>query len=86
MDEIFNYIRILIKDFQYTWRYYWHYPIEHSDAPLYCYLYKQCAAGDKEPEVAMVVGGRHPGHYFITKVWSERYEKLFLYEKWIMVV
>ena len=50
------------------YRYYWHYPIEHSDAPLYCYLYKQCAAGDKEPEVAMVVGGRHPGHYFITKV------------------
>ena len=24
-----------------------------------------CAAKDDEPEVALVVGGRHPGHYFI---------------------
>ena len=25
----------------------------------------QCAAGDDEPMVALVVGGRHPGHYFL---------------------
>ena len=26
---------------------------------------RQCAAGDDEPLVALVVGGRHPGHYFL---------------------
>ena len=32
-------------------RYYWWHPIEDSDTPLYCYMFRQCAAGDKEPEV-----------------------------------
>ena len=27
--------------------------------------YPQCAAGDDEPMVSLVVGGRHPGHYFL---------------------
>jgi len=46
-------------------RYYYHYPISYSAAPLYCYLFQQCAAKDDEPEVALVMGGRHPGHYFM---------------------
>ena len=46
-------------------RYYYWYPIDYSPAPLYCYLFQQCAARDDEPEVSLVVGGRHPGHYFI---------------------
>ena len=48
-------------------RYYWWYSIENSQSPLYCYLYQQCAASDKEPEAALVIGGRHPGHYFMTE-------------------
>ena len=48
-------------------RYYWWYPIENSETPLYCFLYQQCAASDKEPEVALVIGGRHPGHHFMTE-------------------
>ena len=44
---------------------YWH-PIDYSAAPLYCYLYRQCADKDGEPEVALVMGGRHPGHYFMS--------------------
>ena len=48
-------------------RYYWWYPIENSASPLYCYLFQQCAASDKEPEAALVIGGRHPGHYFLTE-------------------
>jgi len=48
-------------------RYYWWYPIERSEYPLYCYLYRQCAARDDEPQVALVLGGRHPGHYFLAK-------------------
>lgn len=48
-------------------RYYWWHPIENSEAPLYCYLFQQCAASDKEPEAALVIGGRHPGHYFLTE-------------------
>ena len=46
-------------------RYYYWYPIDFSPAPLYCYLFRQCAPGDDEPEVALIVGGRHPGHYFL---------------------
>ena len=46
-------------------RYYYWYPISYSSAPLYCYLFQQCAAKDDEPEVALVMGGRHPGHYFM---------------------
>ncbi len=48
-------------------RYYWWYPIENSESPLYCYLFQQCAASDQEPEAALVIGGRHPGHYFLTE-------------------
>jgi hypothetical protein len=46
-------------------RYYYWYPIDFSPSPLYCYLFRQCAPGDDEPEVALVVGGRHPGHYYL---------------------
>ena len=48
-------------------RYYWWYPIENSDNPLYCYLFQTCATSDSEPEVALIIGGRHPGHYFMTE-------------------
>jgi hypothetical protein len=46
-------------------RYYYHHPVHYSPAPLYCYLYRQCAGDDQEPGVALVLGGRHPGQYFI---------------------
>ena len=46
-------------------RYYYWYPISYSSAPLYCYLFRQCAIKDDEPTVALVMGGRHPGHYFM---------------------
>ena len=48
-------------------RYYWWYPIENSENPLYCYLFQQCATSDNEPEAALIIGGRHPGHYFMTE-------------------
>ena len=48
-------------------RYYYWYPISYSAAPLYCYLFRQCAPQDDEPTVALVMGGRHPGHYFMDK-------------------
>jgi hypothetical protein len=43
------------------------YPIERSEYPLYCYLFRQCGAQDEEPEVSLILGGRHPGHYFLAK-------------------
>ena len=46
-------------------RYYYWYPVDYSPAPLYCYMFTQCAAMDQEPEVALVLGGRHPGQYLI---------------------
>lgn len=62
-------------------RYYYWYPISYSSAPLYCYMFRQCAIKvtmpthtssivtydlqDDEPTVALVMGGRHPGHYFM---------------------
>ena len=46
-------------------RYYYHHPVHYSPAPLYCYLFRQCAGDDQEPGVALVLGGRHPGQYFI---------------------
>jgi len=48
-------------------RYYYWYPISYSSAPLYCYLFRQCASQDDEPTVALIMGGRHPGHYFMDK-------------------
>ena len=48
-------------------RYYYWYPISYSAAPLYCYLFRQCASKDDEPCVALIMGGRHPGHYFMDK-------------------
>eukprot|EP00095_Tigriopus_kingsejongensis_P003413 maker-scaffold1126_size61158-snap-gene-0.10 protein:Tk03413 transcript:maker-scaffold1126_size61158-snap-gene-0.10-mRNA-1 annotation:"microneme protein " len=48
-------------------RYYWWYPLDYSEAPAYCYLYRQCAPKDEEPKVALIIGGRHPGHYFMTQ-------------------
>ena len=48
-------------------RYYWWYPIERSEYPLYCYLFRQCAAQDEEPQVSLILGGRHPGHYFLAE-------------------
>lgn len=59
-------------------RYYWWYPIENSESPLYCYLYQQCAASDKEPEAALLIGGRHPGHYFLTE--EEHNDVIMRYE------
>ncbi|XP_040571187.1 uncharacterized protein [Lepeophtheirus salmonis] len=47
-------------------RYYWWYSIEESEHPMYCYLFRQCAASDAEPEVTLILGGRHPGHHFIS--------------------
>ena len=35
----------------YGCRYYYWYPMEHSEAPRFCYLFRQCAAQDREPEV-----------------------------------
>ena len=32
-------------------RYYWWNPIGNSEAPQYCYLFRQCAPQDEEPEV-----------------------------------
>ena len=46
-------------------RYYYWYPIDYSPAPLYCYLYRSCLGGADEERVGIVVGGRHPGHYFL---------------------
>ncbi|TRY74923.1 hypothetical protein TCAL_07513 [Tigriopus californicus] len=48
-------------------RYYWWYPLDYSESPAYCYMFQQCAPKDKEPEVALIIGGRHPGHYFMTQ-------------------
>ena len=48
-------------------RYYYWYPIDYSPAPLYCYLYRSCLGGAEEDRVGIVVGGRHPGHYFLGK-------------------
>jgi len=48
-------------------RYYYWYPIDYSPAPLYCYLYRSCLGGADEERVGIVVGGRHPGHYFLGK-------------------
>ena len=50
-----------------SFRYYYWYPISYSSAPLYCYLFRQCASLDDEPTVSLIMGGRHPGHYFMDK-------------------
>eukprot|EP00096_Caligus_rogercresseyi_P005548 TRINITY_DN2131_c0_g1_i2.p1 TRINITY_DN2131_c0_g1~~TRINITY_DN2131_c0_g1_i2.p1 ORF type:complete len:555 (+),score=117.14 TRINITY_DN2131_c0_g1_i2:130-1794(+) len=47
-------------------RYYWWYSIQESEYPMYCFLFRQCADSDTEPEVALILGGRHPGHHFIS--------------------
>ncbi|CAB4067408.1 unnamed protein product [Lepeophtheirus salmonis] len=39
---------------------------KESEHPMYCYLFRQCAASDAEPEVTLILGGRHPGHHFIS--------------------
>ena len=49
-------------------RYYYWYPIDYSPAPLYCYLFRSCLGGAEEEKVGIVVGGRHPGHYFLGKM------------------
>ena len=46
-------------------RYYYHHPVTYSPSPLYCYLYRQCEEEDQEPLVALVLGGRHPGQYYL---------------------
>ena len=55
-------------------RYYYHYPISYSPAPLYCYLFRQCASKDDEPAAALVLGGRHPGHGFMDTMGPEQAE------------
>ena len=46
-------------------RYYYHHPVTYSPSPLYCYLYSQCQEEDQEPLLALVLGGRHPGHAYL---------------------
>jgi len=46
-------------------RFWYWYPIDYSPAPLYCYLYRSCEGGADEQTIGMVIGGRHPGFYFL---------------------
>jgi len=48
-------------------RFWYWYPIDYSPAPLYCYLYRSCEGGADEQTVGLVLGGRHPGFYFLAE-------------------